>query len=148
MVERNKKYYLVREDILPPAIQKTALAQELLVRGNVSSVKEAVQEVDLARSTFYKYRDGVRPFYDGKTSAIVNLLMYLEHEPGVLSRVVACIARTGFNILTLNQNIPLQGIAGVAVSLETEGSKVPLEQLINQLSRLDGVVEVDIIGRS
>ena len=48
-----QKYYLVREDILPPAM-KTALARTP-GQGNVSSVK-AVQEVDLA-AALYKNRD-------------------------------------------------------------------------------------------
>ena len=58
----NQRYYLVREDVLTDAMQKTLEAKQLLQSGTVSSIWDAVKKVDLSRSAFYKYRDAVFPF--------------------------------------------------------------------------------------
>lgn len=147
-MDRDRKYYLIREDILPEAILKTARAKELLANGSAANVLEAVRQVDLARSTFYKYKDGVYPFFDGETMEVINLSLYLKHQPGVLFEVLNCIAGAKVNVLTINQNLPLQGMANVTLSLDMEGAEVSAEQLVSQLSCLVGVVRVEFIGRS
>ena len=51
----NQRYYLVREDVLTDAMQKTLEAKHLLSSGSVSSIWDAVKQVDLSRSAFYKF---------------------------------------------------------------------------------------------
>lgn len=48
----DKKFYLVREDVLPEAMKKTLDAKEMIERGKAESVWDAVQKVDLSRSAF------------------------------------------------------------------------------------------------
>lgn len=62
--ERKSEFYLVREEILPEAIKKTILVKEILKRGKMKTVNEAVSKVGLSRSAYYKYKDYVFPFYD------------------------------------------------------------------------------------
>lgn len=69
----DKKFYLVREDVLPEAMKKTIEAKELLDRGKAESVWEAVQQVDLSRSAFYKYRDTVFPFHTVVKERLITL---------------------------------------------------------------------------
>ncbi len=69
----DKKFYLVREDVLPEAMRKVLLAKELLERKKVDSVAEAVRLVDVSRSIFYKYRDAVFPFQAVVKESIVTL---------------------------------------------------------------------------
>src|ERR1700687_1433612 len=59
--EIKEKYYLVREDILPEAVLKTVQAKELLAHGSVKTIHDAVDQVGLSRSAFYKYKDGIFP---------------------------------------------------------------------------------------
>jgi len=60
--KRMNKSYIVREEILPEAILKTARVKEMLTRGEALTVNEAVEKVNLSRSAFYKYRDGPRRY--------------------------------------------------------------------------------------
>ncbi|HHY27716.1 MAG TPA: ACT domain-containing protein, partial [Desulfitobacterium dehalogenans] len=46
---RNKDFLIVSKDILPEAILKTAQAKELLVKGDVNTINEAVDRVQLSR---------------------------------------------------------------------------------------------------
>lgn len=147
-MKREKKFYLVREDILPEAILKTARAKELMAqRGNIP-VAEALEQVALPRSTFYKYRDGVYSFLDTGTMRIINLSLELRHESGILSRVLNYVASQSGNILTINQNLPLRGMANVTISVDIEDLRVGVEELLAGLEGIDGVLHSELIGRS
>ena len=50
-------FYLVREEILPEAIKKTIKVKEILKRGEIKTINEAVEKMGLSRSAYYKYKD-------------------------------------------------------------------------------------------
>ncbi|HOV78658.1 MAG TPA: ACT domain-containing protein [Bacillota bacterium] len=146
MVRKERRFFLVQEDILPEAILKTVLAKELLLRGDAATVNEAVEKANLSRSAFYKYKDGVFPFYQWRPGVTITLALVLEHRPGVLSRVLNTLAAAKANILTINQNIPVHGLASVAVTFETAGMESGAEEITGRLAELDGVREVSPVG--
>ena len=148
MVKAEKKIYLVREDILPESILKTALAKEMLASGEVEGILEAVKRVGIARSTFYKYKDGVFSFFDAENMSIINISLLLRHISGILSGVLNCIASLQANVLTINQNLPLHGVAYVTLSLNIDEVSVSVEEMLNQLRALDGVLNVEVVGKS
>ena len=148
MVKAEKKFYLVREDILPESILKTALAKEMLASGEVEGILEAVKRVGIARSTFYKYKDGVFSFFDAENMSIINISLLLRHISGILSGVLNCIASLRPNVLTINQNLPLHGVAYVTLSLNIDEVSVSVEEMLNQLRALDGVLNVEVVGKS
>ena len=61
---KKDKFYLVQEDILPEAIKKTIKVKEILKLGEVKTINEAVEKMDLSRSAYYKYKDYVFPFFE------------------------------------------------------------------------------------
>lgn len=144
----NQKFYLVSEEILPEAILKTAQAKELLRRGQAITVNEAVEKVGLSRSAFYKYKEGVFPFNQWSKGKIVTLACILEHRSGILSNLLNSIAQSRGNVLTINQNIPQEGVASVTVAIETTELEGNLEQLVQDLRKLDGVQRVQVMGHS
>ncbi|NLB88599.1 MAG: ACT domain-containing protein [Syntrophomonadaceae bacterium] len=143
-----KKYYMVREDILPESIRKTAMAKEMLARGEAENILDAVDKLGIARSTYYKYKDGVFSFFNAENMEILNISLMLTHVSGVLSGVLNCIASLGANVLTINQNLPLHGVAYVTLSLSIEDMNVTVEELLEKLSGLHGVQEVQLVGKS
>lgn len=147
MNQSSKRYYLVRADILPEAIRKTAEAKEILAKKEASTINEAVEKVGLSRSAFYKYKNGVLPINSAVTK-IITLSLLLEHRLGVLSQVIQTISRVNGNILTINQSIPLQGVANVTISIETVNMKIDLEKLIEELNQLTSVKKIEIIGNN
>ncbi|WP_026693788.1 ACT domain-containing protein [Peribacillus kribbensis] len=142
----DKKFYLVREDVLPEAMQKTIEAKELLDRGKAESVLEAVQQVDISRSAFYKYRDTVFPFHTIVKERIISLFFYLEDRSGTLSNLLAIVAGAGCNVLTIHQTIPLQGRANVTLSLNTDGMNQSIDELLSSLRKLEFVEKIEVLG--
>lgn len=141
-------FLIVSKDILPDAILKTAKAKELLAKGDVFTINEAVERVDLSRSAYYKYKDGVFPFYEASKEKIITISLILDHKAGVLSHVLNFIASYKGSILTINQGIPLQGVANVSVSIESAGMIDTPERLLAGLGEIDGVKKVEVVGQN
>jgi len=146
--KEEERYFLVKSSILPEAVRKTVEAKELLERGEVSTVNEAVAKVGISRSAYYKYKDGVFPFYAASKEKIVTIALILEHRAGILSGILNALAREGANILTINQSIPLRGLANVSISIETAGLKTDLESLLLTLKKAEGARKVEVVGHS
>ncbi|WP_338451484.1 ACT domain-containing protein [Niallia oryzisoli] len=142
----DKKFYLVREDVLPEAMKKTLEAKEMIERGKAESVWDAVQRVDLSRSAFYKYRDTVFPFHTIVKERLITLFFYLEDRSGTLSHLLTTVASTGCNVLTIHQTIPLQGRANVTLSVNTVDMEIDIEELLTRLRRLEFVEKVEVLG--
>lgn len=142
----DKKFYLVREDVLPEAMKKTIEAKELLDRGKAESVWEAVQQVDLSRSAFYKYRETVFPFHTVVKERLITLFFYLEDRSGTLSNLLTTVASTGCNVLTIHQTIPLQGRANVTMSINIENMEVDIDELLTKVRQLEFVEKVEVLG--
>jgi chorismate mutase len=51
------------------------------------------------------------------------------------------------NVLTINQNIPLNGLADVSISVETDRMTDSLEDLLIKISRIPGVRSYRILAR-
>jgi chorismate mutase len=141
-------FYLVREEILPEAIKKTIKVKELLKRSEVKTINEAVERMGLSRSAYYKYKDYVFPFYEASQEKIVTIALLLEHKQGVLSHVLNTIAGDHGSVLTINQGIPLQGVANATVSIETADLDVDLEALLDKLRMIEGVKRLEILGQA
>ncbi|MCF8566156.1 ACT domain-containing protein [Alicyclobacillus tolerans] len=140
-------FYLIRRSHLPEVMRKTTEVTELLQRHPDLSVLEAVQEVGISRSAYYKYKDAVKPFYSAVHGHIVTIALSLGHERGVLSSVLNFLAQHHANILTINQSLPLQGMATVIVSMETREMEGTLEAALEGLRSLPGVHEVRMTGQ-
>ncbi len=132
---------------MPEALFKTLQAKELLARGEVKTVHEAVEQVELSRSAFYKYKDGIFPLTKLERDRIVTISMDLEHRSGILSRVLALIAGLEGNVLTIHQTIPLQGIANVVISVETSMMGENVSHLLDTLRSQDGVTRATLAGQ-
>ena len=141
------EYFLVKSDMLPEVFVKVMEVKRFLSAGKADSVNEAVQRVGLSRSAYYKYKDAVLPFYETSKGRMVTLIFAVENFPGILSGIINCMARVKANILTINQNIPINGLADVSISMETDRMTVTLESLVDELGRIPGVRSYRILAR-
>ena len=147
VMSEKTKFYLVREEILPEAIKKTIRVKEILARGEAKTINEAVARMNLSRSAYYKYKDYVLPFYEASKDRIITLYLLLEHKAGILSKVLDTVAQDSGSIMTINQGIPLQGVANTTISIETNNLTVDLEALLDKLRMIDGVKRLEVLGQ-
>ena len=88
------KYYLVERTLLPEVFQRVIEANEAIASGKAATASEAAKIAGLSRSAYYKYKDGVRPFFEATTDRIVTYHFMLHDQPGVLSSILGLMARS------------------------------------------------------
>ena len=148
MIGQKAVFFLVREEILPEAIKKTIKVKDMLKRGEARTINEAVEKMQLSRSAYYKYKDYVFPFYEASKEKIITLALLLEHKQGVLSKVLNTIAYDHGSVLTINQGIPLQGVANATISIETAELAIDLEALLDKVRIIEGVKRLEVLGQA
>ena len=134
------KRYIVDERILPEAILKTAQTKELLAKNPGLTINEAVKQVGLSRSAFYKYKDCIFDSENGRE--VITVMATLRDETGALQSLLAGISAAGASIVTINQSTPENGAALVAVTIRTDTMQMTPEELTEKLSRQRMVVGV------
>jgi len=140
------RFYLIREDILPEAILKTVQAKEMLARGDALTVNQAVESTGISRSAFYKYRDGILPYIKEDSERVTSLTLLLEHRSGVLSTVLNTVAAMKGNIDSINQSMPVQGVAVATMTINTTHIK-DMAALVEQLQKQEGVKRVEVVSQ-
>ena len=68
--------------------------------------------------------------------------LWLSDDPGVLSKVLAKLSSYHVNVLTVNQNIPVDRVAVVTITFRTNGdAELELEAMHQGLLEIPGVVK-------
>jgi len=146
-MDNNSDFYIVDRRALPDIFIKVMAVKQLMATSSDISVQEAVTKVGISRSAFYKYRDCIFPLGEDKRGHTVIFAFDLYDRPGLLSTVLDIIAGEDVNILTINQTIPINGIANVTVSVEVSRIRNDIGVLINKLKLTDGLLSIKIIAR-
>lgn len=140
----NPRLLLVDANVLPDVFERVVEAKRLLAVGQVKNLSEAAKEAGISRSALYKYKDYVFMHNENIDERVVTMNTNLVDRPGVLSALLNELSVAGANILTVNQNIPVDGVAPVSISARL-GLESDPEQVVRRLEQLDGVVEVRIL---
>ena len=138
----DEELMLVSSAILPKVFSKVMQAKKMLEDGSVKTVNEAVRLAGISRSAFYKYKDYIFLFY--KMEGVYTLSFIVNDIPGVLSQILALFAKSEANILTINQNIPMNNIANITVSFKSTKN---VQNIIDDAKKIDGVKKAELISK-
>lgn len=140
-------YYIIKKKALPEIYLKVVEAKKLLESEKVITVQEAVEIVGISRSSFYKYKDLIFPFYENTRGKTITIGLNMDDKTGLLADVLQCIAKYYANILTIHQSIPINGVAPITISIEVLSDTGDIEMMINQIEKLDGIHRIKILAR-
>lgn len=76
---------------------------------------------------------------------MLTLTVTLVDEPGILSSLITGLYQIGANIITINQNIPVDGVAPVSVSLRIDRERGD-EDVVSHVRQIAGVVSVRTVN--
>ncbi len=139
-------YLIIHKSILPEYYEKVIEARRLLEDGKAKDVSQAVKEVGISRSTYYKYKDYILEPTDLSGYRNAVLAMMLSHEPGVLSALLKKLSDVGGSILAINQSLPIHGKANVTISLDVSNVQANITDVVNELSKLPGVEQAKLLA--
>ena len=142
-----KQFYIIDKDVLPEVFIKVMEVKTLLQEDKLLTVQEASERVGISRSSFYKYKDSIMPFYEKGMGQTITILIHLRDEAGKLSDLLNDIASVGANILTINQMIPMNGVAIINICMQTIYMEIEIGELLERLASIDGVQNVKMLAR-
>ena len=141
------QYYVLKEKAVPEVLLKVVEAKRLIDSGKIASVQEATESVGISRSSFYKYKDDIFPFYDNTKGKTITLVVQMDDRQGLLSDLLHVVAVYRANILTIHQSIPVNGVATLTLSVEVREDTGNVSSMIDELEVLDGIHYVKILAR-
>lgn len=141
-----ENYLIVHKSILPDYYEKVLQARRLMDSGKVKEVSQAVRQVGISRSTYYKYKDYIYEPSDmaGERKAVLSMM--LDHTPGVLSALLQVISASGASVLTITQSLPIHDMASVTLSLDLGGMTDSMAALIAAMEATAGVDNVRLLA--
>ena len=139
-------YVLVNADLLPEVYGKVLLAKEYLASGEATNASRAAKMAGISRSAYYKYKDGVFEYDPENSEEMATLSLKLTDTKGVLFAVTNELYLVGANVLSINQEVPQNGVAKVSLTVRIAEMTVSVETLIEKLKDVNGVRSVAIGG--
>jgi chorismate mutase len=145
---KKREFYIVDKKILPTSIQKVIEVNDLIQQEKISKY-EAIKKIGISRSTYYKYKDYIRPFFESGRDTVFSLYLSMEDHPGVLAAILDIIAESNLNILTIIQNIPVDSFAAATIALQTKEELLrDVEASLEKIRSVEGVRDIRIIGNN
>ena len=142
----NKEFYIVDKRILPKSIQNVIKVNDLILKTKMSKYS-AIKKVVISRSTYYKYKDFIKPFYEGGEDKVYSLHLSLKDRVGILSDVLDVIAKEKISILTVVQNMAVDGIAKSTILIKlTQSMLKKVDKIISKIGKLEGIADIRISG--
>lgn len=143
----NRKFYLIREDVLPESVIKTLKVKDALKNNSNLSIYNAVKQFNLSRSAFYKYRETIFPV-DEKIldQREFTLILYVNDIVGMLAQVLNAISQLQLSVLTIHQSVPIEDKATITLSLNARNSNLSIDEVIESLREINHVTKVDLIS--
>ncbi len=141
-------YIIVDYNIAPDVFKRVVATKRLVESGKCNSVNEALKITNLSRTAFYKYKNHVFVCNDADTGNIATLAFTLDDVTGVLSEILGAFAKRGISVLTINQNIPINGVANITISLRINDFSLSMEEVLQELKGIKGVNKVHLLAMS
>ena len=147
-MDKEKVYYIIREDVLPEAVKKTLIMKKALEENPKLSILEASKRFDLSRSAFYKYKDTNIPIQDIQRQSILSLSIDVDDIPWILGKILRIVNDEKCSVLTIHQTVPINARATIIISLEIDAEHTNIEKLTKQIKNLEFVNGIKVIGVS
>lgn len=141
----DKEFVVVSSEVLPEVVLRVLDAKRLLAQGVCQTSTEACREAGVSRSAYYKYKDSAFIYSEKLSERIVTFCIVLMDRPGLLAEVLNEFYRFDANILTINQNIPIDSAATVTITARFSEA-CDLRTIMQTLQKLNGVTSVKVIS--
>ena len=121
-------YLIVHKSILPEYYEKVLECRRLMESGKVREVSQAVKQVGISRSTYYKYKD------------------YIFEPNDLTGSRKAVFSMMRASVLTITQSLPIHNKASVTISIDITNVKENADVLPKRLSSLPGLDNLKMIA--
>lgn len=146
-MEEQTKYFVLKQKAVPEVLLKVVEAKKLIESERAITIQDATERVGISRSSFYKYKDDIFPFYDNAKGKTITLVLQMDDEQGLLSDILHIVAVYKANILTIHQSIPVSNVASLTLSVEVRPDTGNISKMVEEMEVQKGIHYVKIIAR-
>lgn len=139
-------YLLVDTSIAPEVFVKVVEAKNSIASGRCKTINEAIEKAKISRSAFYKYKNYVYPYNELRKEKIFTLFFTLDDVSGILSDILQVFAKYRTSVLTINQNIPVNNIANITISVRMGTAGTDVDALIHEMNDINGVHKIELLA--
>ena len=139
-------YLIVHKSILPEYYEKVLQCRHLMESGKTREVSQAVRQVGISRSTYYKYKDYIFEPSDITGARKATFSLMLDHEPGLLSSLLATVSEMGASVLTISQSLPIHNKAAVTFSLDVSNVTESIDTLLERIAAIPGLDNLRLLS--
>ncbi len=132
-MEEKTKYYLLKQKAVPEVLLKVAEAKKLIASEKAMTIQEATDQLGISRSSFYKYKDDIFPFYDNAKGKTITMVLQMDDEQGLLSDLLHIVA--------------IYNVATLTLSVEVRPDTGNISHMVEEMEENSGVHNVKIIAR-
>lgn len=137
-------YLLIDSSILPEVYLKVIKVKNLIATGEAVNASQAVKMAGISRSAYYKYKDKIFEYSEqAEDTSTVNAK--LLDNAGVLSSVMNELYLAGANVLSVNQSIPVNGVADVSITVRISNTDTSNDELIDKIKKVGGVKSAELV---
>ena len=140
----SEEYLLVHKDCLPKYYEVILKAKEEIESKN-GSISEVCKKLNISRSTYYKYKDLVFFPSNGEMRK-ATITFRVKDIPGILIQILEVFSKNNCNILTISQNMPINHVAFISLTIDIHLLTLPLEKLLKEFSKEKGIYQVEVIS--
>ena len=135
---------IVYKSILPDYFESVLKAKSL-VEDSKMSVCEACKEVDISRSTFYKYKDKIFRATEqyGKKSIIT---VKTADKKGVLGAILDIVYDFGANVIAINQAMSVRGVGFITLTVDVTDVAIDVSDLVQAIRNTENVKNASIMA--
>ncbi len=146
-MSKKSDYYIVKEEALPEVLTKVLEVKKIIECKDGMSVANAVKKVGISRSSFYKYKDAILPFFEAAKEKAITFGMKIDDEPGFLAEVLLLFKSYGMNVKTIHQTLPINRVADITCTVSISEESGDIRKLIEDLEAKDKVHKIKILAR-
>lgn len=123
------KYLVIHNSILPDIFEKVLLAKKLVEEQN-KSVSTVCKELDISRSTFYKYKDKITTL-NATSSSIINIKIVKTNSQYAIIDTLNKVIMNGGKIVKVDSFLKEENLIEINIYFDSKDLNVSLKELIN-----------------
>ena len=139
----NEKFLIVSTSVLPDYFLNVVKAEELVLSGEMT-ISQACEQMNISRSTFYKYRNKV--FRSNREYTKKSILSFkMIDEKGVLNNILKIFYEFNINNVSINQAMPIRNYSYVIIMVDLSETNLDVQELTKKLKQVNGIKSVNVV---
>ncbi len=138
---KKDKFFLVEKNALPEVFQKVMLVKEGIKRGKYPSVNQAVKELNISRSAYYKYRNSIFTYQGTDFEAVEIFNIIIEIDLISIMKIINLLEEYQIQMLHFQQSVISKGICSLQIVCRKTATK-EIKKIVDYLKKENGVVQI------